>query len=204
MSSVTTLIQPKEIVDAGIVKASPLSSRFDASQISPWVYIAEYRFLLKPKSFMCQDFYNDLLAQKNATPSNYNPDLGAIVKAYPSNADYETFWKEYLLPYLSLASVYVALPFIATQTGSNGLFDNNTEFSTNNGQEASKTHQDTMLQNLEDAKARMIEFLCRNKATYPLFDQDSKICGCCDEDDACSDCNFEGSEGRDLGFIFYD
>ncbi len=199
MSTVTTLIQPTEIVDAGIMKAAPLSSRFDASQIAPWIHFAEKRFLLEPKSFMCVEFYDDLLLQKNPVPSQYNSELGALVQAYPSNADYELLWTQHLLPYLSLASVYCSLPFIAVQTGSNGLFVNNTEFSSNKGNEGMKVMQDTILQNLDDAKACMINFLCKNKANYPLFCSD-KICHC-DED--CDGCENHGTEGRDLGIIFY-
>ena len=59
-----------------------------------------------------------------------------------------------------------------------------------------KLMQDTMMQNLDDAKACMVDFLCKNQANYPLF---------CTEG-LCSDCGDgdEGTvEGRDLGFIFY-
>lgn len=196
MSTVITLIRPAEIVNAGIVKATPLNARFDASVLSPWVHFAEMRFLIEPKSFMCQDFYQDLIAQRNVNDSNYNPDLGPIVQAFPTNADYETLWTQHLLPFLSLASYYVALPSISLQTGSNGLFFNNTEFSTNAGTEGLKFMQDSMLQNLDDAKAALVNFLCENKENYPLF---------CAED-YCSKCG-EGDkgivEGRDLGIIFY-
>ena len=89
MSTVITLIQPSEIINTGILKAAPLNSRFDSQLLSPWVYFAESRFLLQPKSFMCQEFYDDLIAQKNPTPSNYNSALGTVVQAYPSNAEYE-------------------------------------------------------------------------------------------------------------------
>jgi len=194
MSTVTTLIQPAEIVNAGIVKATPLSSRFDASQIAPWIGIAEKRFLLEPKSFMCKTFYDDLLAEKNPTPSQYNPAIPPLVDAFPSNAAYETLWKEHLLTYLSLASYVVALPSISMQTGSNGLFYNNTEFSNNAGAEGMKLMQDTQMQNLNDLKACMIQFLCDNKDNYPLF---------CTKRLCKDDCPTDDHNGRDLGIIFY-
>jgi hypothetical protein len=55
-----------------------------------------------------------------------------------------------------------------------------------------KLMQDTMMQNLDDAKVCMINFLCTNKADYPLF------CSECFPDE----CGPE-LEGRDLGIIFY-
>ena len=44
MATVTTLIQPAEIVNTGILSAAPLNSRFDASKLSSVVHLAEDRF----------------------------------------------------------------------------------------------------------------------------------------------------------------
>jgi hypothetical protein len=196
MSTVTTLIRPAEVIGGGQLKQTPLNARFDASVIAPWIHFAEKRFLLEPKSFMCQEFYDDLLAQRNVDDTNYNIDCGPIVLMYPSNAEYETLWTQHLYPYLALAAYHTALPAISMQTGSNGLFYNNTEFSQNAGADGLKLMQDTMMQNLDDAKACMVNFLCQNQANYPLF---------C-HDDYCTDCG-DGDEGlvkgRDLGLIFY-
>ncbi|MCK4884409.1 MAG: hypothetical protein KAS30_06040, partial [Candidatus Diapherotrites archaeon] len=114
MATVTTLIQPPEIVNTGILSAAPLNSRFDASKLSSVVHLAEDRFL---KTFICAEFYADLVAQKNTVPSNYNTDLGPLVQAYPLNADSEFLWTEYLLSFLSRAVYYLALPEIVLQTG---------------------------------------------------------------------------------------
>ncbi len=207
MSTVTTLIQPSEIINAGIVKAAPLNSRFDAQLLSPWVYFAESRFLLQPKSFMCQEFYDDLIAQKNATPSNYNAALGPLVQAYPTNAEYEALWTQYLLPYLSLCVFYTALPYINKQTGSNGSYFNDSQYATQVRLEGSRTLQDETLQNINDAKARLVKFLCDNSEDYPLFCTDGVCKDCCDD---CKkhgkECAKHGNvyqEGRDLGMIFY-
>ena len=82
MSTVITLIQAEEVVNQGIVKGSPLSNRFDASQIAFNIPEAERRFL---KTFINSEFFDNLVAEKNPIPSNYNPDLGPIVLAYPTN-----------------------------------------------------------------------------------------------------------------------
>jgi len=205
MSTVITLIQPKEIVDAGIFKAAPLNSRFDASLLAPWIHFAEIRFLIQPKAFMCDEFYQDLIAQKNATPSNYNIKLGPIVLAYPSNADYELLWTQYLLPYLSLASFFVSLPYIDIQTGSNGSYHNTSVFAENVKLEGQRTLEDETLENLKDAQARIINFLCTNSETYPLFCTDGICKSCCDECKT-NNCTKHGKfpqEGRDLGIVFY-
>lgn len=192
MATVITLIKPHEIVNTGILSAAPLNSRFDASKLSSVVHLAEDRFL---KTIVCAAFYTDLVSQKNTTDSNYNPDLGPIVEAYPSNADYEFLWTEFLLSYLSRAVYYLALPEIVLQTGSNGLFLNNTEFSSNSGLDGLKFMQDTQLQNLERRRPFIIDYLCKNKDTYPLFCEED-ICNC------CSDCT-EVESGSNLGIILY-
>lgn len=201
MSTVTTLIQPKEIVNAGIVKASPLNARFDASIIAPVIHLAEDRFL---KTFICSEFYEDLISQKNPIPSNYNDKLGPIVQAYPSNADYEFLWTEYLLAYLSRCSYYMALPDIAVQTGSNGLFVNNTEFGQNIGVDGIKFKRDIELQNIEGRKPIILKYLCDNSEKYPLFNTEG-ICKECCHDCKEGNCNKHSvlQNGRDLGIIIY-
>lgn len=192
MATVTTLIQPAEIVNTGILSAAPLSSRFDASKLSGVIHLAEDRFL---KNIVCAAFYADLILQKNVIPSNYNTDLGPLVEAFPTNADYEYLWKEYLLAYLSRSVYYLALPEIVLQTGSNGLFLNNTEFSSNSGLDGLKFMQDTQLQHLEKRRPFVVDYLCKNKDTFPLFCEED-ICGCCE------DCT-EVESGSNLGIIIY-
>jgi hypothetical protein len=155
--------------------------------------LAEDRFL---KPIANQTFLADLIAQKNTIPSNYNIDLGPLIEAFPSNANYEILWKQYLLPFLSRAVYVVALPEIVLQSGSNGLFLNNTEFSSNSGIDGLKFMQDTQLQHLEKRRPFIIEFLCNNKTTYTLFDD--KICPCCE----ITDCK-EAASASDLGIILY-
>ena len=190
MSTVITLIQAEEVVNQGILKASPLSSRFDAAQISPNIDEAERRFL---KGFINKDFFDDLVSQKNTTPSNYNPDLGGIVKAYPSNVLYETLWTQYLFPYLSRAAYHESLDMIVVQIGSNGAFTNDTEYGQNIGIKGLKFLKDSALQTLEGIKPSIIKFLCDNKTDYPLWDSDPY----------CSDCEDSKTDtGKTGGFVF--
>jgi hypothetical protein len=126
MSTVLTLIKAEEIVNQGIAKATPQYSRFDANKFAPNIAQAELRFLkssISPSSsgFVNSEFFDDLLAQKNSIPSCYNPQLGGIVKAYPNNADYETLWTQWLLPYLSKAAYYESLEGIVMNFNNNGV-----------------------------------------------------------------------------------
>lgn len=190
MSTVTTIIQAAEVVNQGILKGSPLSSRFDASQISPNIAEAERRFL---KTFINPEFYDNLISEKNTLPSNYNPDLGAIVLAYPTNALYETLWTQKLFPYLSRAAYHESLDGIVVQIGSNGAFVNHTDYGDNVGIKGLKFLKDSALQTLEGMKPDIVKYLCDNKASYPLWDHEP----------FCGDCEDSSSElGRTLGFIF--
>jgi len=202
MSTVITLIKVQEVVNTGILKATPLSSRFDASLLSPWLDIAEKRFL---KTFICTDFYNEMIANMNPLPSNYNIDLGPIELKFPTDANLENLWTQFLLPYLSLSVYYVALPNISLQTGSNGLFFNNTDFSQNAGLDGLKFMQNTQLQNLNDLKPSIINYLCDNAALFPLFCRSGVCieCGCvgCSSGEECTGQVPQG--GRDLGIQFY-
>jgi len=177
MSTVITLIQAEEVVNQGIVKGSPLSSRFDASQISPNIEEAERRFF---KTFINDEFYNDLVAQKNPTPSNYNNDLGPIVLAYPNNALYETLWTQKFFSYLSRACYHESLDNIVVQIGSNGAFVNDTEYGQNVGISGLKFLKDSALQTLEGMQPSIIKYLCDNKANYPLWNSE-EYCGECSD-----------------------
>jgi len=190
MSTETTLIQAAEVVNQGILKGSPLSSRFDASQISPNIGEAERRFF---KTFINDEFYNDLVAEKNPTPSNYNSDLGALVEAFPTNADYETLWKEKFFPFLSRACYHESLDNIVIQIGSNGGFVNHTEYGDNVGIKGLKFLKDSALQTLEGMQPDIIKYLCDNKDKYPLWDAEP-YCGECDQT--------KSDLGRTGGFVF--
>lgn len=189
MSTVRTLIKANEIVNQGILKAAPLSNRFDASLLSPHLDMAESRFL---KTFINSEFYEDLLLQRNTNQINYNSKIGTIEVGFPSNADYEELFSQYLYPYITRSVVYEAYPFIAVQIGSNGLFLNDNGYGQNSGVKTMNMYRDSMLQTLIGSKVDIIDYLCTNKDKYPLWD-DSEYCG---------ECNDKKVEGRSLGIIF--
>lgn len=195
MGTATTLIDALEVVSGGIVKNTPISSRFDAALLSSHIKTAELRFL---KPVLCEDFYLDLIAQKENV-SNYNENICPAAEAYPSNALYESLWKEYLLPYLSHCVLYEALPFVAVQIGSNGLFENSIEFGTNTGLEGVKFIQDTLMTKINILKKDLLDYLCENQAQFPLFCNDCH----CKESEECNDCSGTDSNSNDLGIIFY-
>jgi hypothetical protein len=189
MSTVRTLIKANEIVNQGILKAAPLSNRFDASLLASHLDMAETRFL---KTFINDAFFKDLLLQRNANQINYNIKIGPIEVGFPTNADYEELFSQYLYPYIARSTVYEAYPFIAVQIGSNGLFLNDAGYGQNSGVKTMNLYRDSMLQTLNGSKPLIIDFLCANKDKYPLWD-DTKF---------CRDCNKKEVEGRNIGFVF--
>ena len=190
MSTVRTLITAFEIVNQGIVKAAPMSNRFDASILAPQIDIAEQRFL---KKIINIEFYNDLLAQRTVNEIQYNSDLGALQIAYPNNADYEELFTQYLYPYICRSVLYESYPYTVVQTETNGQFLNAPTYGQNAGIKTMQMYRDTMLETLKGTEPIIKAFLCENKEKYPLWDS-SKY---------CDDCQKEyKTEGRNLGIVF--
>lgn len=170
----TTLIKPQEVVNGGIVRPAPFNVRFDSQLLAPNILPAEQRFLMP---ILCLEFYEDLVAEQGANSCNYNADLGALQDKFPSNALYETLWTESGLYELCARIVFfTSLPYIALQTGSNGIYANNTEYAQNEGTRGAKYLQDNELKNIEALQERVLNWLCRNKSDYPLFDQNDTLC----------------------------
>ena len=184
MSTSTTLIQPQEVVNDGILKGAPFSDRFDSSLVAAHIKPAEIRFL---RPLLCEDLYLNLINTKENLISNYNAAICPIVEAYQNNATYENLWKEYLLPFLSYSVLYQAAPFIGVQISSSGILSMNTEFSENTGIKGVKFIQDTLLTTIEILKEELRRHLCENKELYPLFCYDCH-CKCdCNKND-CKEC----------------
>jgi hypothetical protein len=154
------------------------------------------RFLkssINPSSsgFINSEFFDDLLAQKNSTPSNYNPQLGGIVKAYPNNADYETLWTQWLLPYLSKAAYYESLEGIVININNNGAHLVDSAHGENIGISGLRMLKDKEMADLTGNRPHIINFLCKNKEKYPLWD----------DTDYCSECGDKEQTGRMGGFV---
>jgi len=204
MSAAITLISANEVVNGGIVRPTPLNSRFDSQLLAPNIALAEERFLLP---VLCAKFYADLIAQKTTDDANYNTAVGPIVPKFGTNADYEFLWKNYLQELTARAVMYMSIDDISIQTGSNGLYLNNSEYSENAGMAGLKFKEDRQLQKIDLCKGRMLRYMCENADKYPLWPKDSfcKSCGCtCDDD-----CNCETSKPKEphtskkLGIIIY-
>lgn len=176
-----SLIQASEVVNGGIVRPVALNARFDSQLVSPFLGIAEYRFLLP---IICKDMFDDMLSKKNATASNYNPNVGALVQAFPADPLYEVLWVQFIMHLSSWSVMFLALPTIAIQTGSGGLFMNDSQFAESAGEKGAKYLQDSILNNsIKTLQQALEDYLCNNYADYPLFPKDSKCkdcagCGC--------------------------
>ena len=185
------LITAQEIVNQGILKAAPINQRFDAALLAPHINIAESRHL---KSILCSAFYNDLVSQKDGT-GQYNSDLGTVTAAYTTNANYETLYKDYILPYMAICVLDQALPMIGVQIGSAGVYAHNSDFGTNEGIEGIKYIQEKLRSDIQVLRQSLLDYLCENKAVYALF-----CSGDC-PDESCEDS--DTALTNDLGIIFY-
>lgn len=170
-----TLIKAEEVVTNGIFRPSNLSTNFDQNLIAPYIALAEEGNTVR---ILGVDLYEDMILNQNPLPSNYNPNAGAIVLKFPTNAAYENLWTKYLLRYEGLITVNYALPFIGLQTSTQGVLLKNTEFAENAGIEGIKFLQDTIQKPIDDLEPRIEYFLCKNKGDYLKFD--SSKCPCKD------------------------
>jgi len=181
MAAITTptLIQPGEVVNGGLLKATPLNARFDLTLIAPHIADAE-RLHVVPE--ICEDFYNAMITKKAGAISNYNTSIGPLVKAFPEveDAAYETLWTKYLMNLCAWAVYYEALPFIVLQTGSNGVYMPQGEQVQNAGVSGAKYLQDTALRRLRALQDITKEYLCANADSFPAFCK-SDICTGCDD-----------------------
>ncbi|MCK5640834.1 MAG: hypothetical protein KAJ19_08555 [Gammaproteobacteria bacterium] len=203
MSAATTLISANEVVNGGIVRPAPFNSRFDAQLLAPNLLLAEERFLVP---ILCRNFYEDLIAQKTTDASNYNSSVGPIVPKFGTNPDYETLWKQHLQESAARAVFISSLDDIVLQTGSNGLFINNSQFAESAGIEGMRTKEDRQLEKINLLINRMQRFLCKNNDLYPLwpYDKFCKQCGCsCTDECGCEDGDYipKDGDGTNTGFV---
>lgn len=199
----TTLISANEVVNSGVFRGSPLTTRFDITLLSPHIKTAEIRFL---EGVLCRDFYNDLIAQKTTDDANYNDAIGAIVPKFGSNADYETLWRDYIYTYVSNAVFYIALPYITNQVTSAGVMNLNTEFAQNTGIEGAKFLQKETQINMEAMEKAMLDYICNNRVSkFPLYPKSlcMEKCGTC-EDCESYDTVSAKKKNKRFGVIFYD
>lgn len=203
MSAALTLISANEIVNGGIVRPVPLNSRFDGQLLATNIPTAEERFLLP---VLCRSFYADLIAQKTTDESNYNINIGPIVPKFGTNADYETLWKNYLEEVTARGVYLQSLPDIVLQTGSNGLYLNESQYAQTAGVSGLKLKEDRELEKINLAILRMKRFLCENSGLYSLWPVDKfcKDCGCsCGDDCDCINKGVKENKSIIGGIILY-
>lgn len=181
-----TLIQPNEVVNGGVFKATPLNARFDVTILAPHIQEAENIHVVP---VLGSAFYAALIAAKAGAISNYNPAAGALAKAFPDSDDlsvaFEALWVGGLMRLCAWAVYYEALPFIALQAGSNGVFQVNTEFAQNVGASGVKLLQDTALRRINRQAESLGVYLCANAASLTGYDNSGcpDADGCADSDD---------------------
>lgn len=201
MSAAITLISANEVVNGGIVRPVPTNSRFDAQLLAPNIPIAEERILIPA---LCRAFYDDLIAQKTSDDSNYNINIGPIVLKFGGNANYEFLWRNYLQEVTARAVFMMSIDNIVLQTGSNGLFINNSQYAEAAGLEGMKVKEDRELEKLNLATQRMKAYLCKNKDLFALWPYTLFCKECCGSScsDSCDCTDFEPkNKGTNNSFI---
>lgn len=196
-----TIINPLEIAKGGVIKAVPIPSAFDSQLLTPHIYSAELEFV---KPVLCADLYANMISIKNTLDSSYTQSgsiITTLVPKYPSNAVYETLWKQLLYSLCAWSVYHKALPFISMQAGSNGLYLNNSEWSQNAGVKGLQLMLDSTLDTIKTIQAEIKQYLCDNRSDFPLFPASEKCpcsAGC-----GCGECNGVTTfKGNDFGLIF--
>lgn len=175
-----TIIIPSEVINGGTFRPAPLEARFDQQLIAPHVQDAELKWTLP---LLGDAMYQDMINTKFNGVSNYNPKVGTLQEKFPNDANYEKLWTQFLLSFTGKSVFLQSLPFLSVQTATKGLIINDTSFGEGQGLDVAKNIKDSTTQTLEMLKGRIIQFLCKNKGDYPLFDD----CNCkCHE---TKDCN---------------
>lgn len=200
-----TLISANECINGGNVRVLPTNSRFNSQLLSPNIANAEERFLLP---LLCRPFLNALIAAKTSDRSQYNDKIeGGIVEKFGNDADFEFLWRNYLMEVTARGVYVVSLPQIGIQTGSNGLYLNNSNFSENAGIKGLQFLIDDALQGLRMAENRMKAYMCVNFAKFTLWPKDKfckENCGCSNNDEC--DCEVLTPKDKNTikgGWIFY-
>ena len=190
-----TLIKAKEVVSGGVLKPAPITNQFDPALVAPHIQVAEYNYIV---CLIGKEMYADMIAKQNLLPSNYNPDLngGVLVDKFPSDANYETLWTEYLQQLASYAVVLTALPLIGMQVATSGIYFNQIEWGENAGVKGITFLEDRIKQNVQAMQGLMQNYLCANADAYPLYpaSKHCKECSCADE------CNCNNSTVNNLTF----
>jgi len=203
-----TLIQPSEVINDGIFRVSPVTTNFDQNLVNnTLIASAEEDNTIH---LLGLELYEDMVAQQNTIPSNYNPDAGPIVQKFPTNAAYETLWTKFLLRYEGWIVYKDIIDFITIQASSQGLLYTKTEYADNAGIEGADRIIQTVQKKIDNLVDRIKNFICDNKSDYPLYPSENR-CKCDQNEDAqekfydkwhgshCGDCH----DGYDCGCGYY-
>jgi len=166
-----TLIQPHEVVNGGVLKATPANARFDVALIAPHIQDAEHTHILP---FLGQEMYRAMITAKAGRVSQYNADLSPVVTAFPFTPAYEALWTYILLRFCAWAVYYEALPYLAVSVGAAGIFQIESEHAKNVGSAGVRQLQDSTRRRLELMRENAKSYMCERKTSYPLWD--SSVC----------------------------
>jgi len=184
-----TVILSQEVVNAGSMRAAPVTGKFDATQLGPHILFAEKKEIIP---VITKPVWDKLREVRNPLPSNYNTDFGPEVKAFPNNPEFETFWLAHLQDICALAVLIKALPFISVKVSTTGVQLVHGHNSENAGIKGVSYLQDLIRERLMDMVTETRQYLCDNATDFPEFD--ASLCDKCGSGDGVD---------KDFGIIFY-
>lgn len=182
-----------------VIALGPVDQDANPRNLLTAIAIAEDRFI---KQGIGKELYNDFREKKNVVvtagnittlQSKFKPGVtlneGEMVNAIElvDNAKYVELWNEYLWSMVAECVVYIASPTNYSRHTSQGEMNNNPQVvamqQAGNGKGAASVglkemqwKLDQLLMNrIDPIKAAMHEWLCDNKADFPLYKKD---CGC--------------------------
>lgn len=159
-------LNPTLITEEYLKQYSPIPNNFNIEDIKPFFNIAEEIWIV---DVIGRKLYNELLEQVSENNvSGENATL--LLKIYP---------------YLSMAIVYEALPFLNAHISEKGITLNSSENSTPISATEFNNISNQVRTQLEVLKKMLKSFLNEHSECYPLYEADGT---CCNESEL-SDCD---------------
>jgi len=170
-----TILKPAEITSSGIFRGAPVSGRFDAFLTAPHIIDAEREYF---EPIVGAAMWQDMISKRGTANCNYNPAIGAIVEAFPDDANYEELWQLYAFEFISMAVYWFALPYIQTQMHSGGAVNINDQFHRSASVEQIDRLQNQTGDTLSKRAYAITQWICDQRENYPLFVNSSCDAGC--------------------------
>ena len=193
-----TIIKTSDVLSSTALKTTPIHVSFDPVLIEPFLDIAELRRLVQTD--ILGDCEDDARAFYYAIRDDRDASTGLF-----TNAHYQKLFDDYLNKYLCLSVVVEALPHIAQQVGTGGIFEAQTQFLDNAGEKGADNLQDKYLRMLGVLRKEIQYYLKENYTLFPLYKNTllDKYYNDCRTGDDMEDERYIKPKTNNFGIIIY-